>query len=170
MKIILKFERELTVRPGLYIVGAYGALLLVTSGLCKITVFFLLFYLYLYFGLSKPSVFFWYLYLPVPAARPGSRSSCFGFHAAQAGHRDLQFNEKSQIANPPNSILVQQQPFNHNHNNLQSIANLFIPTALFNHNHSTNCKLPTFSLCSQPTAFLSTRSVWTPNWPPNPVL
>ena len=45
MKIILKFERELTVRPGLYIVRAHGALLLVTSGLCKITVFVLLFYL-----------------------------------------------------------------------------------------------------------------------------
>ena len=30
--------------------------------------------------------------------------------------------------------------------------------------------MQTFSLCSQPTAFLSTRSVWTPNSPPNPVL
>ena len=30
--------------------------------------------------------------------------------------------------------------------------------------------MQTFSLCSQPTAFLSTLSVWTPNSPPNPVL
>ena len=51
MKIILKFERELTVRPGLYIVGAYGALLLVTSGLYKLTVFFLLF-IFISIGLS----------------------------------------------------------------------------------------------------------------------